>query len=79
MKLLNECEGHTITVEMITGDLYRGLLMDAEDSMNMQMQDVVKTGKIKSFDIIVANNCVCIFIFVVTLLCSRVEVHDIVI
>lgn len=45
MKLLNECEGHTVTVEMISGDTYRGLLMDAEDNMNMQMQDCTKTDE----------------------------------
>lgn len=41
VKLLYECEGHKVTVELVNGELYRGILVDAEDSMNIQMQQVV--------------------------------------
>jgi small nuclear ribonucleoprotein D3 len=41
VKLLHECEGHKISVELQNGELYRGTLVDAEDCMNLQMQQVV--------------------------------------
>lgn len=42
VKLLHECEGHKVSVELINGEIYRGMLVDAEDSMNVQMQQVVR-------------------------------------
>jgi small nuclear ribonucleoprotein (snRNP)-like protein len=41
VKLLYECEGHKISVELTNGEVYRGLMVDAEDCMNIQMQQVV--------------------------------------
>lgn len=38
IKVLHEAEGHVITVEMKSGELFRGRLAEAEDSMNMHLQ-----------------------------------------
>ena len=45
VKLLHEAIGHTVTVETRVGDLYRGFLMQSEDSMNVLLNDVIKTAK----------------------------------
>lgn len=37
IKLLHEGEGHAVTVEMKNGEIYRGHLNDAEDTMNCFM------------------------------------------
>ena len=44
IKLLHEGEGHVITVELKNGDIYRGVLLEAEATMNCQL----KEGKNKS-------------------------------
>lgn len=41
VKLLYECEGHKVSVELTNGEIYRGMMVDAEDSMNLQLQQVV--------------------------------------
>ncbi|CAN3376787.1 hypothetical protein DIURU_001567 [Diutina rugosa] len=41
VRLLNEARGHVISVELMSGDVYRGKLLDNEDSMNLQLLDVV--------------------------------------
>jgi len=46
--LLHESEGHTVTVELKNGNLYRGHLLQAEDNMNCLIEGVsctAKTGK----------------------------------
>ena len=45
VKLLHEAEGHPITVELRSGELYRGHLASVEDSMNCQLTGVVHTGR----------------------------------
>ncbi|EWM20813.1 small nuclear ribonucleoprotein [Nannochloropsis gaditana] len=42
--LLHDAEGGIITVETRTGELYRGLLDEAEDNMNLILRDVTKTN-----------------------------------
>ena len=42
VKLLHECEGHKVSVELTNGEIYRGMMVDAEDCMNMQLQQVVR-------------------------------------
>lgn len=37
--LLHEAEGHTVVVELKNGEIYRGLLTDAEDTMNCQLKE----------------------------------------
>ena len=39
IKLLHEGEGHVVTVELKNGETYRGMLVEAEDSMNCQMKE----------------------------------------
>lgn len=53
MKLLHESTGHIVTVELTTGAIYRGKLLDAEDSMNVQLKDITVThrdGRIQQLD-----------------------------
>lgn len=45
IKLLHEAELHVVTVELKTGELYRGYLMEAEDTMNMRLDDVFVTKR----------------------------------
>lgn len=45
IKVLHEAEGHIVTVETLTGEIYRGKLTDAEDNMNIQMQNVTMTSR----------------------------------
>lgn len=43
VKLLNEAQGHIISLELTTGDTYRGKLLENEDSMNLSLYDVTIT------------------------------------
>ncbi|EGD74532.1 small nuclear ribonucleoprotein Sm D3 [Salpingoeca rosetta] len=45
VKLMHEAEGHTITIELKNGEMYRGKLIEAEDNMNSQMRDVTFTAR----------------------------------
>ena len=45
IKLLHEAENHVITLELKNGELYRGYLMEAEDTMNMRLDDVYITKR----------------------------------
>jgi len=45
IKLLHEAEGHVVTVELKTGDTYRGDLVEAEDNWNCQMSGLTVTSK----------------------------------
>ncbi|AWU75701.1 uncharacterized protein C5L36_0B09420 [Pichia kudriavzevii] len=45
IKLLHEAHGHIVTIELTNGVSYRGKLLEAEDSMNVQLQDVIVTAK----------------------------------
>jgi small nuclear ribonucleoprotein D3 len=40
IKILHEAEGHVVTCETNTGEVYRGKLVEAEDNMNCQFSDV---------------------------------------
>lgn len=40
---LFQAEGHIVTCETITGEVYRGRLIEAEDNMNCQMSSVAVT------------------------------------
>mmetsp|Transcript_38147 Transcript_38147/g.43542 ORF Transcript_38147/g.43542 Transcript_38147/m.43542 type:complete len:116 (-) Transcript_38147:299-646(-) len=44
IKLLYEAEGMKITVELKSGEIYRGLLLSAEDTMNVSLSDVIRTA-----------------------------------
>ena len=45
VKLIHEAEGHIVTIELVNGELYRGLMVDAEDNMNCQLQNVTLTAR----------------------------------
>ncbi len=45
IQLLTEAEGHPVTVELKTGELYRGHLQAAEATMNVQLRGVIHTAK----------------------------------
>ena len=43
IKVLHEAEGHIVTCETTTGEVYRGKLVEAEDNMNCQMSAITVT------------------------------------
>ncbi|KAJ2773961.1 small nuclear ribonucleoprotein Sm D3 [Coemansia nantahalensis] len=45
VKLLHESQGHVITLELKTGQHYRGKLVETEDNMNVQLRDITVTGR----------------------------------
>ena len=45
IKILHEAENHVVTVELKSSEMYRGYLMEAEDTMNMRLDDVYVTTK----------------------------------
>lgn len=45
IKILHEAEGHIITCETVDGESFRGKLIEAEDSMNLQMSNVTVTHR----------------------------------
>ncbi|KAI9796861.1 MAG: hypothetical protein M1825_006498, partial [Sarcosagium campestre] len=45
IKLLNEAQGHVVTLEITSGQVYRGKLLDAEDNMNVQLKDITVTAR----------------------------------
>lgn len=45
IKLLNEAQGHIVSLELTNGISYRGKLIEAEDNMNVQLKDVVIIGR----------------------------------
>ena len=45
IKILHEAEGHVVTLETMTGEVYRGKLVEAEDNMNCQMLNITVTAR----------------------------------
>ncbi|KAL6041545.1 Small nuclear ribonucleoprotein Sm D3 [Balamuthia mandrillaris] len=45
IKVFHEAKGHTVTVELKTGELYRGTLAETEDNMNCQMSNITYTAR----------------------------------
>ncbi|CAK7199245.1 Mediator of RNA polymerase II transcription subunit 16 [Sporothrix eucalyptigena] len=45
IKLLNEAQGHIVTLEITSGQTYRGRLLEAEDNMNVQLKDITVTAR----------------------------------
>ncbi|CAH1801495.1 unnamed protein product [Owenia fusiformis] len=43
IKVLHEAEGHIVTLETNTGEVYRGKLIEAEDNMNCQLSSITVT------------------------------------
>eukprot|EP01087_Luapelamoeba_hula_P003011 TRINITY_DN12842_c0_g1_i1.p1 TRINITY_DN12842_c0_g1~~TRINITY_DN12842_c0_g1_i1.p1 ORF type:complete len:144 (-),score=30.32 TRINITY_DN12842_c0_g1_i1:269-700(-) len=45
IKIFHEAKGHTVTLELKTGEIYRGTLADTEDNMNCQMTSITYTAR----------------------------------
>lgn len=45
IKLLYEGVGQTVIVQLKNGEEYRGTLLEAEDTMNCQLKEVILTGR----------------------------------
>ncbi|EUB64683.1 Small nuclear ribonucleoprotein Sm D3 [Echinococcus granulosus] len=45
IKVLHDAEGHVITLETINGEVFRGKLIEAEDNMNVHMQEIIMTAR----------------------------------
>lgn len=45
VQVLHEAEGHNVTVELKNGEMYRGHLDASEDTMNVQLTNVVHTAR----------------------------------
>lgn len=45
IKLLYEAEGMKVSVEMKNGEIYRGLLLGAEETMNVSLSEVLRTAR----------------------------------
>ncbi|KAK2990543.1 hypothetical protein RJ640_019823 [Escallonia rubra] len=45
VKLLHEAAGHVVTVELKSGELYRGSMIECEDNWNCQLESITYTAK----------------------------------
>ncbi|KAK9481331.1 hypothetical protein V1514DRAFT_287601 [Lipomyces japonicus] len=45
IKLFNEAQGHVVTIELTSGQTYRGKLIEVEDNMNCQLRDITLTAR----------------------------------
>ena len=45
VRLLHESEGHVCTIELRTGETYRGTLLQSEDNWNVQLTSVTYTAR----------------------------------
>lgn len=41
----DKSQGHVVTLELTSGQVYRGKLLEAEDNMNVQLKDVQQTAR----------------------------------
>jgi small nuclear ribonucleoprotein D3 len=46
VKLLHEASGHVVTVELKSGELYRGNMIECEDNWNCQLESITYTAKV---------------------------------
>lgn len=49
VKLLHEAAGHIVTVELKSGELYRGSMIECEDNWNCQLESITFTSKVTPF------------------------------
>ncbi|RRT31982.1 hypothetical protein BHE74_00032582 [Ensete ventricosum] len=49
VKLLHEAAGHVVTVELKSGELYRGSMIECEDNWNCQLENITYTAKVLLF------------------------------
>lgn len=55
VKLLHEAEGHIVTVELKSGETYRGSLIECEDNWNSQLESITYTAKVMLLELIMLN------------------------
>lgn len=56
VKLLHEASGHVVTVELKSGELYRGSMVECEDNWNCQLENITYTAKVpKTLDFLSLN------------------------
>ncbi|EIW70160.1 hypothetical protein TREMEDRAFT_38820 [Tremella mesenterica DSM 1558] len=73
VKLLHESLGHVVTVELKTGEMYRGKLMEAEDNLNIALKDITVTardGRVSQMDMVYIRGSMIRFVIVPDLLSS---------
>jgi len=65
--LLHDGEGSIVTIELKTGENYRGYLEDAEDNMNCTLKDATRTavdGKVSRMEyVFVRGSQICFIVF----------------
>uniref|UniRef100_A0A8I6XYL0 Small nuclear ribonucleoprotein Sm D3 n=1 Tax=Hordeum vulgare subsp. vulgare TaxID=112509 RepID=A0A8I6XYL0_HORVV len=47
VKLLHGAAGHVVTVELKTGEVYRGSMIECEDNWNCQIENITFTAKLE--------------------------------
>ena len=47
VKLLHEAAGHVVSVELKSGELYRGSMIECEDNWNCQLENITYTAKVR--------------------------------
>ncbi len=55
IKVLHEAEGHIVTLETTTGEVFRGKLIEAEDNMNCQIAEcrvTYRDGRTNDLDLV---------------------------
>lgn len=55
VKLLHEASGHVVTVELKSGELYRGSLIECEDNWNCQLESITYTAKVRKLSLLILN------------------------
>ncbi|RVW50960.1 Small nuclear ribonucleoprotein SmD3b [Vitis vinifera] len=55
VKLLHEAAGHVVTVELKSGELYRGNMIECEDNWNCQLESITFTGKCAVISAVLKN------------------------
>ncbi|XP_022772113.1 small nuclear ribonucleoprotein SmD3b-like isoform X1 [Durio zibethinus] len=53
VKVLHEASGHVVTVELKSGELYRGSMVECEDNWNCQLENITymaKDGKVSQLE-----------------------------
>ncbi|KAI5001209.1 hypothetical protein ZWY2020_011168 [Hordeum vulgare] len=50
VKLLHGAAGHVVTVELKTGEVYRGSMIECEDNWNCQIENITFTAKVSQLE-----------------------------
>lgn len=73
VKLLHESSGHIVSVEMKSGELYRGSMIECEDNWNCQLENITytaKDGKVSQLEHVFIRGskvrcCTCFLVYVI--------------